>query len=207
MTLLHIDSSILGKASASRQIGADLVAALAGTNRDLGIVYRDLAAAPPAHMDGSVLQAVRGDVAGLNDAQRAERAYNETLVEEFLAADIVVMGAPMYNFSIPTQLKAWLDRLAVPGKTFSYTATGPVGLAGGKTVYVVSSRGGKLAGSAAETAMDHQESYLKTMMGFFGVTDVRIVRAEGLSMGEEARDAGLESAAGDIARLALQKAA
>ncbi|MGY6661910.1 MAG: FMN-dependent NADH-azoreductase [Glycocaulis sp.] len=207
MTLLHIDSSILGEASASRQIGADLVAALADTNPDLAIVYRDLAAAPPAHMDGSVLQAVRGDIAGLNDAQRAERVYNDTLVEEFLAADIVVMGAPMYNFSVPTQLKAWLDRLAVPGKTFRYTETGPVGLAGGKTVYVVSSRGGKLAGSAAEAAMDHQEAYLKTMLGFFGITDVRIVRAEGLAMGEDARDAGLHAAASDIVKLIGRKAA
>lgn len=207
MTLLHIDSSILGEASASRQIGADLVAALAGTNLGLDIAYRDLAAAPPAHLDGSVLQAVRGDAEGLNAAQRAERVYNDTLVEEFLAADIVVMGAPMYNFSIPTQLKAWLDRLAVPGKTFRYIETGPVGLAGGKTVYVVSSRGGKLAGTAAETAMDHQESYLKTMMGFFGITDVRVIRAEGLGMGEAAREAGLEAAASDIARVAAKKAA
>ncbi|MFC4724388.1 FMN-dependent NADH-azoreductase [Glycocaulis abyssi] len=207
MTLLHIDSSILGEASASRQIGADLVAALAGMNRDLDIAYRDLAAAPPAHLDGSVLQAVRGDVDGLNDAQRAERAYNDTLVDEFLAADIVVMGAPMYNFSVPTQLKAWLDRLAVPGKTFRYTETGPVGLAGGKTVYVVSSRGGKLAGSAAEAAMDHQEAYLKTMMGFFGITDVRIVRAEGLGMGEDARAEGLHAAASEIAKIIGRKAA
>jgi FMN-dependent NADH-azoreductase len=207
MTLLHIDSSILGEASASRQIGADLVAALARTNPELAIAYRDLASAPPAHLDGSVLQAVRGDITQLNDVQRAERAYNDTLVDEFLAADILVMGAPMYNFSVPTQLKAWLDRLAVPGKTFRYTENGPVGLAGGKTVYVVSSRGGKIAGTAAEAAMDHQEAYLKTMMGFFGITDVRVIRAEGLGMGEEARAEGLHAAASEIVKISGRKAA
>jgi len=207
MKLLHIDSSILGEASASRQIGADLVAALVRTNPELDIAYRDLASAPPAHLDASVLQAVRGDIAELNDTQRAERAYNDTLVEEFLAADIVVMGAPMYNFSVPTQLKAWLDRLAVPGKTFRYTETGPVGLAGGKTVYIVSSRGGKLAGTAAETAMDHQEAYLKTMLGFFGISDVTIIRAEGLAMGTEARDEALHTAASEIVKVSARKAA
>lgn len=207
MTLLHIDSSILGEASASRRIGADLVAALARVNPGLDTVYRDLASAPPAHLDGAVLQAIRGDITQLNDTQRAERTYNDTLVDEFLAADIVVIGAPMYNFSIPTQLKAWLDRLAVPGKTFRYTEAGPEGLAGGKTVYIVSSRGGKLAGSAAETAMDHQESYLKTMLGFFGITDVRIVRAEGLAMGETARTEGLAAAASEIVKIGGRKAA
>lgn len=207
MKLLHIDSSILGEASASRQIGADIVRALGQQEPGLDIAYRDLASAPPAHLDASVLQAVRGDITQLNDAQRAERAYNDTLVDEFLAAEILLIGAPMYNFSVPTQLKAWLDRLAVPGKTFRYTETGPVGLAGGKTVYIVSSRGGKLAGSAAETAMDHQEAYLKTMLGFFGISDVRIVRAEGLAMGEAARTEGLGVAAGEIEKIGARQAA
>lgn len=207
MKLLHIDSSILGEASASRQIGADIVRALGQQEPGLDIAYRDLASAPPAHLDASVLQAVRGDIADLNDAQRDERAYNDTLVDEFLSADILVIGAPMYNFSIPTQLKAWLDRLAVPGRTFRYTETGPVGLAGGKTVYVVSSRGGKLAGSAAETAMDHQEAYLKTMLGFFGITDVRVIRAEGLAMGETARAEGFSAATAEIRNISARKAA
>lgn len=207
MQVLHIDSSVLGEASASRRISADIVSALRQTHPDLTVSYRDLGAAPPAHMDGAILQAMRGDVSQLNDAQRAERAYNDTLVDEFLAADIVVIGAPMYNFAIPTQLKAWLDRLAVPGRTFRYTEKGPEGLAGGKTVYIASTRGGLYWGTPAEQAMDHQESYLKVMLGFFGVTDVRFIRAEGLAMGDAARADGMKKASGDIAAIAERKAA
>ena len=121
---------------------------------------------------------------GLTDVQRRENAVSEALVSQFLAADVVVVGAPLYNFSVPSQLKAWIDRVAQVGRTFHYTDKGPQGLAAGKTVIVVSSRGGAYGD---ESAYEHQESYLKVVFGFFGVTDVRIVRAEGLAMGEVAK--------------------
>jgi FMN-dependent NADH-azoreductase len=120
---------------------------------------------------------------------------SEKLVSQFLAADVVVVGAPMYNFSVPSQLKAWIDRVAQVGRTFKYTETGPVGLAGGKTVIVASTRGGAYA---AAPQMDHQESYLRAVFGFFGITDVRFVRAEGMAMGDAAKAAGLASAEADI---------
>ena len=114
---------------------------------------------------------------------------------------MVVLGAPFYNFSIPTQLKAWIDRIVQPGRTFRYTADGPEGLAGGKTVVIVSSRGGVYSDSAAARSLEHQESYLHTVLGFIGVTDVRVVRAEGLGLGADAKAAALAQADGAIAAL------
>ncbi|MBL8336691.1 MAG: NAD(P)H-dependent oxidoreductase, partial [Rhodoferax sp.] len=127
----------------------------------------------------------------LSEAQRRENALSEALVSQFLAADVIVVGAPLYNFSVPSQLKAWIDRVAQAGRTFRYTEKGPQGLAGGKTVVVVSSRGGAYGD---DSAYEHQESYLKVVFGFFGITDVRIVRAEGLAMGEAARAKALDTA-------------
>jgi FMN-dependent NADH-azoreductase len=118
----------------------------------------------------------------------------DALVEELLAADAIVIGAPMYNFSIPTQLKAWIDRIAQAGRTFRYTEKGPVGLASGKKVVIASSRGGRYAGTALENALDHQEAYLRAVLGFLGITDVTVVRAEGTGMGPEAQAQALESA-------------
>jgi len=129
--------------------------------------------------------------------QKRENAISEALVSQFLAADVVVIGAPLYNFSIPTQLKAWIDRVAQVGRTFKYTEKGPIGLAGGKTVIVASTRGGVYSTSDAGNAMEHQESFLKTVFGFLGVTDVRFVRAEGLAMGEAAKAAALAAAQAD----------
>jgi FMN-dependent NADH-azoreductase len=132
------------------------------------------------------------------EAQLRENALSEKLVSQFLAADVIVIGTPFYNFSIPTQLKAWIDRLAQIGRTFKYTDKGPVGLAGGKTIIVASTRGGAYSTSEGGQAMEHQESYLKVIFGFFGVTDVRFVRAEGLAMGDEAKAKALAAARADI---------
>ena len=136
-----------------------------------------------------------GQTDGLSEAQQRENAVSERLVSQFLAADVVVIGAPFYNFAIPTQLKAWIDRIAQPGRTFQYTANGPEGLAKGKTVIVASSRGGVYSTSEGGRAMEHQESYLQTVLGFFGVTDVRFVRAEGVAMGGDAKAQALAAAA------------
>jgi FMN-dependent NADH-azoreductase len=123
---------------------------------------------------------------------------SERLVGQFLAADVIVVGAPLYNFSIPGQLKAWIDRLAQAGRTFRYTEQGPEGLAKGKTVIVASSRGGFYSNSEMGRALEHQESYLQAVFGFFGITDVRFVRAEGVNMGPEVKAKAISDAQASI---------
>lgn len=199
MKLLHIDSSILGTASMSRQLTAEIVDAWVAAHPDTVVERLDLAANPPPHFSADALGIKTGIPAAPSDAQRRENALSEALVGQFLAADVIVIGAPIYNFSVPSQLKAWIDRLAQPGRTFRYTADGPVGLASGKTVIVASSRGGVYSTTDRGQATEHQESYLKVVFGFFGIDDVRIVRAEGLAMGEAARASALASAREDIA--------
>jgi FMN-dependent NADH-azoreductase len=134
----------------------------------------------------------------LTDGQRRENAVSEALVSQFLAADVIVLGAPLYNFSIPSQLKSWIDRIAQAGRTFTYTDKGPKGLASGKTVIVAISRGGIYSTSEAGRAMEHQESYLQTVLGFLGVTDVRFVRAEGVAKGDAQKAQALAGAAIEI---------
>ena len=177
MNLLHLDSSPLGDASVSRQLTAAIVAKLKTANSGLSLIYRDLALAPPDHLTAELLQVVKfRNLDGLNSRQKQELALTDALVDEFLAADVVVIGAPMYNFSVPTQLKAWIDRIAQAGRTFKYTEKGPVGLAEGKKLFVASSRGGVYSTSDSGRAMDHQESYLKTVFGFLGITDITVTR-------------------------------
>ena len=198
MQLLHIDSAITGAQSVSRQLTAQVVAAYKASHPDVQVSYLDLVANAPAHFTMDAMAPRTGQTDGLSDAQKRENAVSEQLVSQFLAADVVVIGAPFYNFSIPSQLKAWIDRLAQAGRTFKYTDKGPVGLAGGKTVIVASSRGGVYSASEGGQAMEHQESYLKVVFGFFGITDVRFVRAEGVAMGPDAKAAALASAHVDI---------
>ena len=198
MQLLHIDSAITGAHSVSRQLTAQIVAAWQAQHPGTQVSYLDLVANAPAHFTSDAMAPRTGQTADLSEAQQRENAVSEQLVSQFLAADVVVIGAPFYNFSIPSQLKAWIDRIAQPGRTFCYTATGPEGLATGKTVIVASSRGGVYSTSEGGRAMEHQESYLQTVLGFFGVTDVRFVRAEGVAMGDQAKAAALASAAQSI---------
>jgi FMN-dependent NADH-azoreductase len=199
MKLLHIDSSPLGTQSVSRELTRRVVAQWVASHPGTTVEHLDVAANPPSHLDMNSLGFRLGlDADVLTDVQKRENALTEKLLAQFLAADVVVVGAPMYNFSIPSQLKAWIDRIAQAGRTFRYTEKGPEGLAGGKTVIVVSSRGGAYAGNPALAFLDHQESYLKTVFGFFGITDVRIVRAEGVAMGEPAKAAALSAAETEI---------
>lgn len=180
MKLLQIDSSILGQNSASRELTAAIVARWQDTLPGLSLSYRDLDAQPLPHLDG----------AALAKTDPAAAALAERVMEEFLAADVVVIGAPMYNFSIPSTLKAWIDRIAVAGKTFRYTEKGPQGLAGGKKVIVASTRGGIHSG----TANDFVEPYLRVVFGFLGITDIEFVTAEGLAYSPEHRVKGLADA-------------
>ncbi|MFH0131628.1 FMN-dependent NADH-azoreductase [Variovorax sp. VaC1] len=198
MKLLHIDSSILSTNSTSRLLSAETVAAWKAAHPDTTVEYLDLAVDTPSHFSADALGIKTGVQAQPTDAQQRENALSEKLVSQFLAADVVVIGTPFYNFSIPTQLKAWIDRLAQIGRTFKYTDKGPVGLAGGKTVIVASTRGGIYSTTEGGQAMEHQESYLKVIFGFFGITDVRFVRAEGVAMGDGAKATALASARADI---------
>lgn len=200
MKLLHVDSSINGSASVSRGLTRQVVDKWVARHPDTQVEYLDLAVDTPPHFSADSMGFRRPPTGEVSEAEQKENALAEALVSQFLAADVIVVGAPLYNFSIPSQLKAWIDRLAQAGRTFRYTAQGPEGLATGKTVIAVLSRGGIYSTSDAGQAMEHQESYLKTIFGFFGITDVRVVRAEGTDMGEESRSNALSTAAQDIER-------
>jgi FMN-dependent NADH-azoreductase len=204
--ILQIDASPQGAGSISRQLTADVVAHLKSKSPNATVTRRDLIATPVSHLGAELLQVLRpapGSVPADSATLRAEVAQSEELLSEFLAADVVVIGAPMFNFSIPSQLKAWIDRIVQAGRTFRYTAQGPVGLAGGKKVIIVSSRGGVYVGTSYESALDHQEAYLRAVFNFIGVTDVSYVRAEGVAISPEKRREALASAERDIAGLHL----
>ncbi len=210
MNILHIDSSASGAASVSRELTAAAVQALLHSTPLARVNYRDLVAQAPAHLDADLLQSLRptaGSESAPTPGLQTEIAYTDILLEEFLAADVIVVGAPMYNFSIPSQLKAWIDRIAQAGKTFRYTSQGAEGLAGGKKVLIVSSRGGKYAGTPLEGALDHQEAYLRGVFGFFGITDVQVLRAEGLNMGAETRAQAIAEALAQTVNIASRRAA
>jgi FMN-dependent NADH-azoreductase len=201
MKLLHIDSSILGDHSVSRQLTKDTVTQWVSKHPGTTVDYLDLAVNTPSHLSADSLGFRAPAGAPMSDVQKRENVISEALVTQFLAADVIVVGAPLYNFSIPSQLKAWIDRIAQVGRTFKYTETGPQGLAGGKTVIVASTRGGVYSTNDWGRAAEHQESYLQTVFGFLGITDVRFVRAEGVSMGDAKKAEALAEAANSIAKL------
>jgi len=208
MKLLHIDSSAWGDTSVSRVLTRAIVDGQRAVEPDVQVTYRDLTESPPDHLTAELAKVVKlRDLENLNDRQRAELALVDALVAELLAADVVVIGAPMYNFTVPTQLKAWIDRIAQAGHTFHYTPEGPVGLATGKRVIIASSRGGKYAGSPVEAKLDHQEAYLRAVLGFLGMTALTIVRAEGVAMGPAAKQAAIDAALAQIDTLFLRSAA
>jgi FMN-dependent NADH-azoreductase len=179
MTILHIDSSITGDNSVSRQISAATVDQLLKADPTARVVRRDLVASPLSHLT----------LGGSGD---------EDIFEEFFAADTIVIGAPMYNFSVPSQLKAWIDRILVAGKTFKYGENGPEGLAGGRRVIITVSRGGFYD---TDNAFEHVETYLRSLFTFIGI-DPEFVRADGVNYGPEQREAGIANALGDVEKLA-----
>ena len=184
MKLLHLDSSILSGNSASRQITAAIVGQLANTTPGLDVTYRDLSAQPLPHLSGELFAARQGAVPESAEMQK-DVAASQAVLDEFLAADTVVIGAPMYNFGISTQLKSWIDRIAVAGKTFKYGPNGPEGLAGGKHVIIAISRGGLYSAGSPAAGFEHVESYLRSVFTFLGVTNLEIVLAEGLAIPDQ----------------------
>ncbi len=186
MRVLHIDSSIQGEASASRVLTREIVGQLKASQPGVAVTYRDLAASELPHLSQAVL------------AQQ-----DATALEEFLAADVIVIGAPIYNFGIPSQLKAWIDRIAVAGKTFRYAASGPEGLVRGKNITVALTRGGVHDPAAGQ---EFGESYLRFLFGFLGIDEVSFVRAQGLGLSPQQRRSALEAALASI-RVPVRRAA
>ncbi|MBB4129630.1 NAD(P)H-dependent oxidoreductase [Xanthomonas sp. 3075] len=180
MKLLHLDSSALGANSVSRELSAAAVQQQRRLHPDLEVAYRDLDSDPVPHLTGK----------SLAQTDPAEAAAAEAVLQQFLDADVIVIGAPMYNFSIASTLKAWIDRIAVAGRTFHYTANGPEGLAGGKRVIIASARGGIHTGQPT----DFQEPYLRQLFAFLGIDDIRFVRAEGVAYSPQHRSDALAHA-------------
>lgn len=201
MKLLHLDSSILGEYSVSRSLSAEVVARQVALHHGIEVVYRDLAKEPVQHLSGAHLAVFQG--APVSDpALGADLAAGAAALDELFAADIIVIGAPMYNFSIPSQLKAWIDRVVIAGKTFQYGQNGPEGLLPpGKKVFVVSSRGGVYTGDSPAAALEHQENYLKGVLAFIGLADTTVIRAEGLALGDEAKGAAIAKAQTEVTAL------
>ena len=199
MNLLHLDSSILGANSASRALSAAVVARLTAANADLKITYRDLAAEPITHFSGEIVAAMGG---GEHDAPLShDLAVGAAALEEFLAADIVVIGVALYNFTISTQLKAWIDRIVIGGKTFRYGEKGPEGLAGDKRVILTIARGGFYGPGSPVASLEHAESYLRGVFAFLGVTNLEVIVAEGLRVSDDQRQAAMAGARERIAEL------
>jgi FMN-dependent NADH-azoreductase len=185
MKLLHLDSSALGTQSVTRELTAAIVGQWRDSRPGVAVDYRDLDADPIPHLSGQSL--AKADPAAAN--------ADERILQQFLDADVVVIGAPFYNFGIPSTLKAWIDRIAVAGRTFRYTDKGPEGLAGGKQVIIASGRGGAYGD---KSPADFQEAYLRQVFGFLGVTDLHIVRAEGVAMSPQHRTEALAKAHASI---------
>ena len=199
MKLLHIDSSVLGPHSVSRQLSSAIVDRLRQANPGLEVTYRDLTSTPLTHLSGSHLAAAQGATPSTEVQQ--DLAIGQAVLEEFLAADIVVLGAPMYNFTIPSQLKAWIDRVIIAGKTFKYGANGPEGLAGNKRLIVAISRGGFYGAGTPAAALEHLETYLRGVFGFVGITNPEFISADGVQIGPEHREKALAGALEAVTRL------
>jgi FMN-dependent NADH-azoreductase len=204
MKLLHIDSSILNTDSVSRELSAKIVATLVDQTPALALTYLDLAHTPLGHLTALHLAVAQDKLPTSNIDE--DMAAGLRALDNFMAADVVVIGAPMYNFGVPTQLKAWLDRLAVADKTFRYGERGPIGLCEGKKVIIASSRGGVFSEGSPFASMDHQEGHLRAFFSFLGVQDIQIVRAEGLALGPEVRQQALGTAHQNIAALTARAA-
>jgi FMN-dependent NADH-azoreductase len=202
LKILHLDSSILGPQSVSRMLSADVVATLTEAHPHAEVTYRDLAADPLPHLSGAYIALTRfGAQDEPDEALARDLARGQAVLEEFLAADVVVIGVAFYNFTIATQLKAWIDRLAVPGKTFRYTEKGPEGLCGGKRVILAIARGGFYGPNSPAAAFEHAESYLRALFAFIGIPSPEVIVAEGLATSLEQRETALSAASRRIAAL------
>ncbi len=199
INLLQINASINNSSGQSSQLANQFVAAFKARHPDATIVVRDVASADPVpHLNAERFGAFITKPEERNVEQNAVVAYSDALIGELRQADVIVIGLPMYNFGVPSQLKAYFDHIARAGVSFKYTEKGPVGLLTGKKAYVFAARGGLYAG----TPMDTQTSYVRDFLRFIGIVDVEFVYAEGLNISPQSKDAGLANALAEIARLA-----
>ncbi|HEX3483454.1 MAG TPA: NAD(P)H-dependent oxidoreductase [Micropepsaceae bacterium] len=202
--VLFITSSLFGENSKSRALALDIIQAWRETHTGTRVTVRDTAAIP--HLSGDTLAALMTPAAQRSPEQNEAAAFADALIGEIEAADTIVIAAPMYNFAIPSTLKAWIDHIARAGRTFRYTANGPEGLLKGKKIFVASARGG-IYSQAPSNAMDFQEPYLRAMLGFLGLSDVTFIHAEGLNISPEAAAHGLRKARAEICDLLPGRAA
>jgi FMN-dependent NADH-azoreductase len=198
MKILHLDSSVLGENSASRALTAKVAAAWKSAAPNAVVRHRDLGAEAPQHLSPSYFAIGATPEDKRSESQTSELKLSDALIEELLAADALIIGAPLYNFTIPSGLKAWIDRVVVAGKTFKYGAEGPVGLAGEKKVVIVATSGGKYAESPVDFA---HVGHLKQVLNFIGLKDVTVIRAAGLNLGPESRAEAIAAAEAAIAAL------
>ena len=202
MNILQINSSARafanGQGSQSTRLANELVETLRAGDADATLTLRDLGANPHPALDEATLGALFTPADARTPGQHARVALDQALIDEVKAADVIVIGVPMINFGISSQLKNWIDAIAKAGVTFKYTATGPVGLIEGKKVYAVLTRGGVYRDQPHDT----QVPYLRQTLGFLGIRDIEFIYAEGLNMGPEAADKGIASAREHIARIA-----
>ena len=200
MKILHIDSSVTGEKSVSRPLTAAAAEQLKSANPGAEYIYRDVVQNTLRHYT-AVLRTFGADMPNSTPEQKAELETGKEILEEFLSADTILLGAPMYNFGIPSQLKAWVDMIAVPGTTFKYGANGPEGLCGGKKVIVISTRGGIYGPGSPFEPFDHQQKYLKDIFTFLGVKDIKVITAEGVAYGPDKAKEAVDQAKAQIAEL------
>ncbi|QTN44591.1 FMN-dependent NADH-azoreductase [Ectopseudomonas mendocina] len=196
--VLVIESSARQQGSVSRELTQQFIAKWQAAHPADQIQVRDLAAEPVPHLDATLLGGWMTPSEQQSEAEKAALARSNQLTDELLAADVLVLAAPMYNFAIPSTLKAWLDHVLRAGVTFKYTETGPQGLLTGKRAFVLTARGGIYAGSG----LDHQEPYLRQALAFIGIHDVQFIHAEGLNLGAEFSEKGLAQAKAKLAEVA-----
>lgn len=200
MRILQIKASVFNGNGQSSRLADEFVSLLRKQNPGAEVIQRDLAAEPVPHLDGARVGAFFAKPAQRNAEQQAVVAYSDALIDELRRADVIVLGLPMYNFGVPSQLKAWFDHIARAGETFKYTDKGAVGLLTGKKAYVFAARGGVYAG----TPNDWQTQFVRYFLGFIGITDVEFVYAEGLALGEDSRNNSIAAAQAGVRRLAGQ---
>lgn len=199
-TILHINSSIRNTGSVSRQLSSEFVEKLKTAHAGTKVIERDFAIRPIPHLDEAMMGAFFTPENQRTPEQIRTLALSDELVAELLSADTLVIGAPMYNFSVSSSMKSWIDHVARAGVTFRYTDKGPEGMVTGKKVYVFTSRGGVYSNGPAK-AMDFHETYLRAALGFIGLTDIHFIHSEGLAMGDEAVNSAMSGSRNAIEAL------
>jgi FMN-dependent NADH-azoreductase len=204
MKLLHLDSSILGNNSISRKLSAKIVNRFQKANPEAEIIYRDLAENTIPHLSGGYLAAVQSPAGPHEPDIQHDLALSSAVLEEFLAVDIVVIGVAFYNFTIPSQLKAWIDRIVVAGKTFRYSEKGSEGLVSNKRAVLAISRGGFYGVDSPTYDFEHAESYMRAVLSFIGIQNPEIIAVDGVAVGPEHLETALKSADARINNLSVE---